>query len=101
MAKISQLRIYTINEGQMDEWVQYYREKALPIRLKLGFKAEGAWVMEDENKFVWIMSYDGPDAWQTANQAYMNSPERAALQPSPSEFINHIEAHFLTPVQYE
>jgi hypothetical protein len=98
MAKISQMRTYTINRGEMDTWVDFWKTKVLPIRLKLGFTVDGAWVIPDENKFVWILSYDGPEDWEAKTATYFESPERAALKPSPSEFIANIQAYFINAV---
>src|SRR5262245_3879464 len=98
MAGVSQLRMYTIKEGQMDEFVKGWSKGIYPLRLQQGFKVDGAWVMKDENKFVWILTYDGPDSWDARNKAYYESPERKALNPDPAQLIDKIEEHFITSV---
>lgn len=98
MSGISQLRMYTIKEGEMDEFVKGWSEQIYPLRLKYGFKVDGAWVMKDENKFIWILTYDGPGDWEAKNKAYYESPERKALNPDPTQRIAQIEERFITPV---
>jgi hypothetical protein len=98
MVVTSQLRIYTINRGQMDAFVKVWQESVLPLRRKLGFTIDGAWVMEEENKFVWVLTYDGPDSWEERNAAYFSSPERKAMQPDPADWVAHIDVRFITPV---
>jgi tetratricopeptide (TPR) repeat protein len=90
--------MYTIKQGKMDEFVKAWSETIYPLRLQHGFKVDGVWVIKDDNRFVWILTYDGPGDWDTKNKAYHDSPERKALNPDPVQLIEHIEAKFLTPV---
>jgi len=95
MAKTTQLRIYTINRGEMDEFVKGWREKIVPIRLKHGYIVEGAWVVEGENRFIWMVSYDGEESWEAKEQAYYNDPERLAVTPGPAVHIALMELRFI------
>ncbi len=94
----SQLRIYTINRGKMDEFVKAWLAGVYPLRLRLGYTIPSAWVIKERNEFVWILSYDGPQDWQARESAYYGSPERAALNPDPAQFIAQAEHWFLSPV---
>jgi len=38
---VSQLRIYRIKEGRMEEWLAGWKRGVLPLRRKLGFRIEG------------------------------------------------------------
>lgn len=96
---ISQLRLYTINQGKMDEFVKAWKEGIVPAREKVGFKIAGAWVLKERNEFIWIMTYDGPNDWAAQDAAYFASPERKALNPDPAQFIARSEQYFITPVQ--
>jgi tetratricopeptide (TPR) repeat protein len=98
MSGISQLRMYTIKDGRMDEFLKVWREGVYPLRLQHGFRVDGAWVLRNENKFVWIVSYDGPDSWDARVKAYHDSPARKAMSPDPMQFITHIEEKFMTSV---
>ncbi len=51
-----QLRRYTINKGRLDDFVDAWRRGVYPLRLKFGFTIDGAWVIQERNEFVWIMS---------------------------------------------
>ena len=81
------LRIYTINPGEMEEWIAEWRMHVLPLRRRLGFELLGAWVSEETSTFTWLLGYDGPDGFAAANAAYYDSPERAALDPDPARHI--------------
>jgi hypothetical protein len=93
MAKTTQLRIYTINKGKMDEFVKVWREGIVPLREKTGFTVEGGWVIEGESRFVWMVSADGD--WKAKEEAYYTSPERKAMNPDPASFIAYLEVRFL------
>ncbi len=82
------LRIYTIRPpGELDEWVEEWREHVLPLRRRLGFEVLGAWLSEEASTFTWLLGYGGPDGLEAANAAYYDSPERAALDPDPARHI--------------
>ena len=88
-----QLRVYTINRGALNEFAAEWEETIKPLRLKLGFKIEGAWTVASSNQFVWILSYDGPEPWDSLDRAYFESEERKAMKPDPARHIARME-HF-------
>ena len=94
----TQLRRYTINRGRLDDFAAAWRAGVYPLRQELGFRIEGAWTIGEHNEFVWILSYDGPLDWKDAEAAYYGSPQRAALDPDPAQWIARAEHWFLTSV---
>lgn len=93
-----QLRIYTINRGRLDDFVDAWRKGVVPLREKFGFKVEGAWVIRERNEFVWLISYEGPGDWEAAEEAYYASAQRAAVEPDPAQYIAQPEHWFIEPV---
>jgi hypothetical protein len=89
-----QLRIYDIKEGALEEFVALWTEVA-PLRQRFGFEIAGAWVVEDTNQFVWII---GHNDFSTADKAYYDSPERAALNPDPRDLIVKANTRFMRSV---
>ena len=85
--KTTQLREYTIKPGELETFASVWTKDVKPLRTKMGFRVEGAWKIPTEGKFLWIVSYDGPDGWDAANKRYYESPERKALDPDPASFI--------------
>ena len=96
----TQLRIYSINRGALQEFAAEWEKTIKPLRLKLGFSIDGAWTVEATNQFVWIMCYDGPESWETLDQAYFQSPERHAMDPDPARHIARMEHYFIKPVSH-
>jgi hypothetical protein len=96
----SQLRRYTIHKEKMDDFVEAWTEQVVPLRRKHGFRVDGAWITNDRNEFIWILTYDGPEPWQRKVEQYLSSPERKAMNPDPSKFVAKIEEWFISPVNF-
>jgi len=94
---VTELRIFTINKGRLDDFVRAWTAGVYPLRLKKGYRIDGAWVIKERNEFIWLLSYDGDD-WEAKEKAYYASAERAAVNPDPAQYIAKIEKWFLTPV---
>ena len=95
----TQLRIYTIQPGAMDQWVYVWKNLVKPLRVEKGFKIEKAWKVNDTNQFVWVLSHDGPDSWQAYDQVYHESKNRQSLEPDPYRFIKDIQNRFLDQIE--
>ena len=95
---VSQLRMFTINRGKMDEFIKAWLEGVYPLRLKHGFTIDNAWVTKERNQFLWILSYDGPEDWESKDAAYYASEGRTGLDPDPRQYIAKSESRFITPV---
>ncbi len=75
----SQLRMYTINRGMMDEWVKLFTETLVPLQEKHGIKIEGMWVSEDSTQFIWIRSFTNSEDVKAKTAAFSGSPEWNAI----------------------
>ena len=47
----------------------------------------GAWVDAQDDRFVWLLGFSGPDGFQAADDRYYASQKRRELQPEPSAFV--------------
>ena len=90
-----QLRIYQVKKGRMDDWVELWRARVLPVRRRFGFSVIGPWIVRDEDRFVWIVGHDN---FSEANAAFYGSPERLALEPQIPEYLDKVEAWMLDPI---
>jgi hypothetical protein len=97
----SQVRIYTINKGKLNEFVKAWNKGVVPLRLRHGFKIGGAWTVKENNQFVWILTYDDPEDWHTKQEVYYNSPERKALDPDPAQYIARVQEYFISSIKIE
>lgn len=89
------LRVYTINSGEMDAWIDEWRAHVAPLRRSLGFRVLGPWIDWEGGKFVWLLGYEGDDGFAAADARYYASPERLSLTPDPARHIAHAEQHLL------
>lgn len=101
MAAQTQLRMYTIKAGKMNEWLEGWTNGVLPLRRKFGFRVHGAWIVRGEDRFVWLLTYDGPEGFEARDAAYYASEERKALRQDPAPLIEKGETVFLEPVMYD
>jgi quinol monooxygenase YgiN len=70
----TELRLYTVNKGMMDEWLEAFQKYIMPTSAKFGIKIHFGFVNRSQNEFIWSRSYDSSEALE----AYMKSPDRAA-----------------------
>jgi hypothetical protein len=95
----SQLRIYTIQEGRLDEFVDAWTGGVAPLRRREGYRIDGAWVDREGNRFVWILSYEGPEDWNDKDEAYYALPERRTMEPDPARLIVTADKSFISPIR--
>ena len=95
--KTTQLRSYMIKAGQLDRFAELWSKGVRPLRMKRGFVIEGAWKIPTEDRFVWVVSYEGPLTWD-ANRSYSESPERKAMDPDPAGFLVGQSLSLIDPV---
>ncbi len=72
---ISQLRIYTVNRGMMDQWVKHFTEVVRPMMENHGAKIGGMWVNEDKNQFIWTRSFADAEDMKAKDAALFGSDE--------------------------
>jgi hypothetical protein len=92
-----QLRDYEIAEGHLGDFVAAWTAGVLPLRRAAGFHVE-SWTVPGESRFVWLLSYDGPGTFAAADEAYYETPARAALEPDPAQWIVADRKVILEPV---
>jgi hypothetical protein len=93
-----QLRVYRVKPGAMSAWVEEWRQHVAPLRRKFGFGIIGPWVIEAEDKFVWVLAYEGEQGWEAADAAYYASDERKAVDPEPTRHLLATEHWMMRPV---
>ena len=93
-----QLREYKVKEGEMDALIEAWRTSVVPLRRKLGFHVVGAWVSRKENRFVWIVGWDGSGSFEEAAKRYYDSPERNTMKPDPASFLAEMDTIMVSSV---
>jgi NIPSNAP protein len=94
----TQVRVYRIKPGQLDAFVEEWREQMAPLRQRFGFEVVAAWASQEDDTFVWVLSHEGDFA--AVDREYYMSPERAALDPDPARHILEPRAFRARPVPF-
>jgi hypothetical protein len=94
---ISQLRIYTVNRGMMDQWVQHFKEVSVPMHEKHGMEIEGPWVNEDKNQFIWIRNFADADDMKAKLKARDASPEWKAVVDHSRSYLARVDVQIMSP----
>lgn len=72
----------------MDAWIAGWKSQIVPLREQAGFRVLGAWVDAQDDRFVWLLGYSGPEGFQAADDRYYASERREELQPEPSALVD-------------
>ena len=84
----SQLRVYTINRGMMDQWVKLFTESLVPMQEKHGVKIEGMWVSEDSTQFICIRSFADSEDVKAKQREAKAGDFLHVSKGAPHSFIN-------------
>jgi hypothetical protein len=94
-----QMRTYTINPGDMEEFVALWRDHVVPARRAHGYTVLGAWNDPEDGTFVWVVGHEAPNGWAAAEKAYYDSDERRSLPRNPAELMSAATTKVLQPVE--
>jgi len=74
---IAQVRIYTINRGQMDEFLKHFHDQTMPLHEQVGMPIVATWVNRPQNEFIWVRTF-ADEADRDAKQKAFQDAARAA-----------------------
>ena len=94
----AQLRIYTINRGMMDSWLQVFNEHIRPLHDRLGIPVISTYVNADRTEFIWVRRFNSTEEIPTKEAEYFASPERTALGDIPPQHIAKMEVRVIEEV---
>ena len=92
-----QLRMYKTNEGQMGTFLGIFPE-VVAARRSVGFEVVGAWMIPDEDQFIWIVG--AKDGIETTSERYYASEQRRAIEPEPAKLLESIDTRTMVAVPF-
>jgi hypothetical protein len=96
----TQLRDYRIADGSLHRFIDEWRDGIAPLRREMGFTIDRAWTVDVASRFVWLLTHPGDwDAFEAADRAYYDSPQRANLDPNPARLIEEQTVTRLSEVE--
>ena len=84
---VTQVRVYTINKGMLDSWIDLFNTRIVPTSAQYGVQVVGAWVNRPQNEFIWVRTFESDEKLKI----YETSPERAAYTPETGPHLAKIE----------
>ena len=90
----TEVRIYTVKPGKLDEFVSIFVAEIMPTSAKYGVRVHAAWRNDEANEFVWVRSYDDEQALST----YSNSPERALYSSRSHDCLEQTQVRMVESV---
>jgi hypothetical protein len=93
----TKLRIYTIEDGRLEDFLAAWTAGVVPLRRRFGFSIQ-AWTVPRESVMVWLVTYEGDGTFEEAERAYYASPERQALDPDPGVLVVDQDDRWLEPI---
>ena len=77
---LSQIRIYTINKGEMDAFLKHFKEEVMAVHERIGVPIAGAWVNRPQNEFIWVRSYTGKADLEAKGKAFQAEVAAAGIK---------------------
>jgi hypothetical protein len=77
---LAQIRIYTINRGEMDAFLTHFTEQTLPLHTQVGIPIVGMWVNRPQNEFIWVRTFADEADRDTRVKAFQEAARAAGVQ---------------------
>jgi len=95
--KTVQLRRYTINEGEFEAFVAWWKSVMQELRVAAGFTIEFAYGIPETREFVWAVGVDGSaEQFDEVEARYLASAERAAVMSAIPERVEERIVNLVT-----
>jgi hypothetical protein len=77
---LGQIRIYTINRGEMDAFLKHFQEETMPLHERLGIPIVATWVNRPQNEFIWIRTFADEQDRDAKMKAFQEAARAAGIQ---------------------
>ena len=77
---LSQIRIYTINKGEMDNFLKHFKDEIVPIHEHIGVPIVGTWVNRPQNEFIWVRTYKDKADLETKGKAFQAEVAKSGIK---------------------
>jgi hypothetical protein len=91
-----QIRIMTIKDGRLDDFVKLYDEVLEPIMHDLGLRNFPRFVNRPRSEFFWIRAFNDEEHMREQRALYSGAEARNALGSIPHDHVEKVEDFYLT-----
>ena len=90
---LAQIRTYTINRGEMDNFLKEFQAVVMPMHEKVGIPIIASWVDRGQNEFIWVRRFEDQADRERKLAAFRDSPEMADIRNRVAVKIAKMEVH--------
>ncbi|HLF72540.1 MAG TPA: NIPSNAP family protein [Dehalococcoidia bacterium] len=76
---IAELRIYTINRGEMDAFLAHFKDQTVSLHEQVGIPIVATWVNRPQNEFIWMRTYANEEERQAKQKAFLDAARAAGV----------------------
>jgi len=91
-----QIRIMTIKDGKLDEFVKLYYETLEPIMHDLGLRNFPRFTNPPRSEFFWIRAFNDEAHMHEQRALYSGAEARNRLGSLPHSYVTKVEDYYLT-----
>ena len=88
---LAQIRLYTINKGEMDDFLKNFQQVVIPLHERVGLPILATWVNRSQNEFIWIRGFENPEDRERKLKAFRESPEMADVRSKVATKVAKME----------
>ena len=77
---LAQIRIYTINKGEMDAFLKHFKEEVMVVHERIGVPIVGTWVNRPQNEFIWVRTYKDKTDLEAKGKAFREEVAAAGIK---------------------
>lgn len=77
---IAQIRMYTINRGEMDAFLAHFQKEVLPLHEKVGMPVVSTYVNRPQNEFIWVRTFTDDADRDAKQKAFQDARAAAGVQ---------------------
>jgi hypothetical protein len=77
---LAQIRIYTINRGEMDAFLKHFKDETMPLHEQVGIPIVTTLVNRSQNEFIWVRTFADEQDRDTRIRAFQEAARAAGVQ---------------------
>ena len=86
----AQLRIYTINRGEMDAFLKHFKDELIPTHEKIGYPIVASYVNRPQNEVIWIRTYKDEADRDAKGKAFMEACASGGISPTFAKSLRSV-----------
>jgi hypothetical protein len=77
---LAQIRIYTINRGAMDDFLEHFKNETMPLHESIGWPVVSTWVNRPQNEFIWVRTHNDAEDLEAKAKAFREEAAARGIQ---------------------